>query len=188
MPVSSTPPTLQQETVSAAQGSWRILIGRRDALSYFETDQRGLVSSFIALFVSIAVTLTTTALMHSGASAVSSFSLIFTNLILYTSLVAASWVVLKVLGKADRFVPFLAVDNWLNAFISVILALTTFVGLTGDTVMFAAIIAGLAARINNARIVVGLNVSQIILLMVAQVVGVVVGLGVLGLFLPVPVQ
>lgn len=185
--MSQTPPSFQQEAINAAQGSWRLLIGRRDAPGFFETDQRGLVSSFIALFISIAVTLGTAALMRSGSSEVTSFSLIFTNVVLYAALVAASWVVLRVMGKTDRFVPFLAVDNWLNAFISIVLALAGLLGLTGETVMFAAIVAGLAARINNARLVVGLNFGQIVMLMVAQVVGVVIGLGVLGLFLPVPV-
>jgi hypothetical protein len=184
--VSATAPTFQQEAAHAAQGSWRLLIGRRDAPGFFETDLRGLVSSFIALFVSIAVTLGTAALVRNGAG-ITSIALVFTNAVLYGALVITSWMVLRLVGKADRFVPFLTVDNWLNAFISIVLALAGLVGLSSEVVMFAAIVAGLAARINNARLVVGLNVGQIVMLMVAQVIGVMIALGVLGLFIPVSV-
>ncbi|WP_196259935.1 hypothetical protein [Pelagibacterium limicola] len=184
--MSAIPPTFQQEAANAAQGAWRLLIGRRDAPGYFEIDLRGLVSSFIALMVSIAITLGAAALTRTGAG-ITSLVLVFTNVVLYAALVAASWAVLRALGKSDKFVPFLTVDNWLNAFISIILALAGLVGLSGEVVMFVAIVAGLAARINNARLVVGLNVGQIVMLMIAQVVGVVLGLGILGLFVPVPV-
>ncbi|WP_157970022.1 hypothetical protein [Pelagibacterium sediminicola] len=184
--MSATPPSLQQETFHAAQGAWRLLIGRRDAPGYFDTSLRGLVSSFIALFASIAITLGAAALSQTGTG-VSSFALVVTNAVLYAALVAASWVVLQAVGKREKFVPFLAVDNWLNAFISIVLALVGLMGLSGEMVMFAAIVAGLAARINNARLVAELSVGQIVMLMVAQVIGVFIGLAVLGLFIPVPV-
>lgn len=184
--MSATQPTFQQEALIAADGSWRLLIGRRDAPAYFDTGLRGLISSFIALLASIGLTLATTALVRTGGG-ITSFALVFTNAVLYAALVAASWAVLGVLRKSDKFVPFIAVDNWLNAYISIVLALVGLVGVGGDVVMFAAVVAGLAARINNARLIAELNVSQIIFLMVAQVVGVVVGLGVLGMFMPVAI-
>lgn len=184
--MSVPPPSLQQETIDAAQGSWRVLIGRRDAPGYFDTGLRGLVSSFIALLASIAITLGAAALTRTDAG-VSSLSLVVTNAVLYAALVAASWAVLRAVGKSEKFIPFLAVDNWLNAFISIILALAGLVGLSGEMVMFAAIVAGLAARINNARLIAELNVGQIVMLMIAQVIGVFIGLGVLGVFIPVPV-
>lgn len=185
--MSTPPPSLQQETAYAAQGSWRLLIGRRDAPGFFVTDLRGLVSSFIALLVSIAITLGAASL-GPGQAQVSSFALIFTNAVLYGALVAASWAVLRMVGKGDRFIAFLTVDNWLNAFISAVLTLAGLVGFSGEVVMVVAVVAGLVARINNARLVVGLNLGQIVMLMIAQVVGVVIGLGILGMFIPVPGQ
>lgn len=186
--MSAHNPTFAEETINAAQGGWRLLIGRRDAPQYFLEDTRALVSSFIALLISIAITLAASALMRPTGGELTSFVLVFTNAVLYAALVGASWVVLRFAGKADRFVAFLTVDNWLNALISVVLALIGLFGVGSDVVLLAAVVAGLAARINNARLVVGLKAGQIVLLMIGQAVGVMVGLSVLGMFIPITPQ
>lgn len=184
--MSAPSTTFLQEAITAAQGSWRLLIGRRDAPAYFDVGLQGLVSSFVALFASIGLTLATTALVHPGGD-ITSFALVITNAVLYATLVAASWAVLRALGKVDKFVPFIAVDNWLNAYISIVMAIVGLFGAGGDVVMFIAVVAGLAARINNARLIAELSVGQIIMLMAAQVVGVLAGMTFLGLFIPVAI-
>lgn len=178
--MSQSSPTLIEETRAAAQGAWRLLIGRRDAPGYFYVGLPGLVSSFIALVLSMAIALGISALTRSGSGPLSSFDLLIGNAILYGALTGAAWITLRFTGKADRFVPYLVVDNWINALLSALLAVLGLVGVSGDVVLFAAVVAGLAAKINNARLVVGMGIGQIVLLFVGQIIGALIGLVILG--------
>lgn len=162
------------------QGSWRILIGRRDASTYFTTDMRGLVSSFIALLFSVGFTLAMSAMVPQAEGMLSSFAVFFTNAVLYAMLVAASWVTLRLLGFLDRFVAYLTADNWVNAVISVVLALLGPILAGNDGMLVVALIVGLVARINIARLVVGLKAWGVVALIVGQAVGMMIGLMIVG--------
>lgn len=181
--MSAQPLSFAQEATYAANGSWRLLIGRREAPGYFSKDMRGLVSSFIALLLSVAVTLVFNAFVAPPETTLTSFDLFFSNAVLYLVLTGASWVALRILDVADKFVAYLSVDNWVNAILSVVLAVLGLVNPAGDIVLFLALVAGLAARINNARLVVGLRAGGIVVLMVGQAIGVLIGLMMVGAIL-----
>lgn len=174
-------PTIAEETKAAINGSWRLLIGRRDAGQYFSEDLRGLATSFIALILSVVITFGMSAILGPAEQQISSFPLLVQNALLYLGITGASWAVLRVTGKQDRFVPYLVVENWINAVLSVVLAVMALVTRSGELVVFVALIAGLVARINNARIIVGLSVGQIVMLIVAQTVGLMLALGMVGI-------
>jgi len=53
LPQSS--PTFVEEALDAARGAWALVLGRQDAANYFDFSQRGLIGSFIALVLAIAV-------------------------------------------------------------------------------------------------------------------------------------
>lgn len=181
--MSQSNPTLIEETRAAAQGAWRLLIGRRDAPGYFYLGLTGLVSSFIALVVAMAIALAASALGRTAAGPLSSFDLLMGNAVLYATLCGAAWITLRLTGKGDRFVPYLVVDNWINALLSTVLAVVGLIGVGADIVLFAAIVAGLAAKINNARLIIGMRIGQIALLFAGQIIGALVGLILLGLMI-----
>lgn len=174
--MSAQNPSFAQEVISAADGSWRLLIGRREAPGYFTTDLRGLVSSFLALLVVVAITLVLNALTAPADFPLTSFDIFSSNALLYLAMTGASWVALKFLGKQDMFIPYLAVDNWINAVLQIALALLGLINPQGDFVLLIALVAGLAARINNARLVVGLKAGGIVILIIAQMIGILIGL------------
>lgn len=174
-------PTFAQELTLAVQGSWRLLIGRRDVGQYYAEDLRGLATSFIALIGSVVITFAMSAMLNAGApTEISSFSLLVQNALLYGGITLASWVVLRLTSKTDRFVPYLVVENWINAILSVLLAILALVTRSGELVVFVALIAGLVARINNARLIVGLGIAQIVMLIIVQSIGLMIALLIAG--------
>lgn len=178
-------PTFQQETQSALQGGLRLLMGKRDAAQFFYFDRRGLVSSFIALVVTIGISLALSAFSHDSEMVVSSFNLLFTNVALYGVLTLVTFIVLTAFGKQDRFIPYLVVDNWLNAIMSFGLAFIGLMDTSGQITLFLALILGLIVRVNNARLIVELKIWQIVVLMLAQGVGVMLAMGTLtGILMP----
>jgi hypothetical protein len=177
--VSQPQPTLIEETRSAVVGSWRLIIGRRDAPGYFFTDLRGLASSFIALLASLVVTFLFSALVAPSTAGVSTFAALVQNALLYLGIMSASWVVLRLTGLSEKFVAFVTVENWVNAIVSVILAVVALI-------TFSAVI-GFLARINNARLVVGMKAGQIVMLIVVQTIGMMIALLAVGaLYGPTP--
>ncbi|WP_404400004.1 hypothetical protein [Pelagibacterium halotolerans] len=181
--MSAQNPTLVQEAISAADGCWRLALGRPEAPSYFSTDLAGLVSSFIALIVSVAIGLLATTFSVPELSGVTSFGFLFSDVLLYAILTGASWVVLRYLDKADRFVAFLTVSNWLSAFFGIAFQILAVIGVPSEAILLVALIAGLATYINNARLVVGLRAGGIAILMIGQIIGVMIGLGIAGAIL-----
>lgn len=185
--MSQAQPTLLEETRSAFGGTWRLIIGRRDAPGYFFTDMRGLASSFVALLVSVVVTFLISALVAPAGSGISTFAALVQNALLYGGIMSASWVVLRLTGLTEKFTAFVTVENWVNAIVSIVLAFVALVTVSAELILVLAVIVGFLARINNARLVVGMTVFQIIMLIVVQTIGMFIALVAVGLLYgPVP--
>lgn len=174
--VSQPQPTLFEEARSALTGSWRLIVGRRDAPGYFFTDLRGLTSSFIALLVSVAVTFLISAMVAPTGTGISTFVALVQNALLYAGIMGASWVVLRLTGLTDKFIAFVTVENWVNAIVSVILAVVALVTFSAELILILAVVIGFLARINNARLVVGMKAGQIVMLIVVQTIGMMIAL------------
>ncbi|MAN76276.1 MAG: hypothetical protein CML24_03520 [Rhizobiales bacterium] len=185
--MSQAQPTLLEETRSAVAGTWRLIVGRRDAPGYFFTDMRGLTSSFIALLVSVAVTFLISALVAPGEAEVSTFAALVQNALLYAGIMGGSWVVLRLTGLTEKFAAFVTVENWVNAVVSIALAFVALVTTSAELILLLAVVIGFLARINNARLVVGMKAGQIVMLIVVQTIGMLVALLAVGvLYGPVP--
>ncbi|HCO53549.1 MAG TPA: hypothetical protein DIT93_00845, partial [Pelagibacterium sp.] len=79
------------------------------------------------------------------------------------------------------------VENWVNAIVSIVLAFVALVTVSAELILVLAVIVGFLARINNARLVVGMTVVQIIMLIVVQTIGMFIALVAVGLLYgPVP--
>lgn len=185
--MSQPQPTLFEETRSAIVGSLRLVLGRRDAPTYFFTDLRGLASSFIALLVSVALTFIISAMIAPAGPGGSTFAALVQNALFYASIMGSSWVVLRLTGLTHRFVAFVTVENWVNAIVSAVLAVVAVVTFSAELILILAVVIGFLARINNARLVVGMKAGQIAMLIVVQTIGMMIALLAVGaLFGPVP--
>src|SRR5688572_20448260 len=121
--------TLLEEMSAAARGVVAVLIGNRQAPSYFDFSQRGLVGSFVAFLAASLINALTPVVfgMDLPPGAVSR-GLILVG-VLYVAQIAFSALVLRQLGRLDGLVPYLVADNWATFFITLLSTLLTLVGI-----------------------------------------------------------
>jgi len=171
--------TVIEEILSAGRGVLAIILGRRDAPTYFDLTLKGLVGSFIAFLV---VTTLTSYLPLSGAETERGLSpgrgLIFTAL-LYALQIGLTALVLRQLGRLDGLVPYIVADNWASVYAAVAVVVLGLLGFNSDLLLMITAIVALIIIINVARLVLTLAPMQIAMLIVAQLVGTTIGLMVL---------
>lgn len=105
-------PTFFQEARDAAQGVWALVFGRHDSAQYFDFSQRGLVGSFIALILAVALQAFGPHPVDMAAAPVMSLSVVLVALAVQAAQYGVIFLVLRQLGRADSFVPFVVVQNW----------------------------------------------------------------------------
>lgn len=178
MPQKSS--TFLDELVEAARGCFALLTGNRQAPYHFDFSQRGLVGSFIALVIATAIGAFGSQMMGTTAPPGGATQLLLLGAIQFLIQLAASYLVLRQLGRLDGFVPFLVADNWATFFNSLLSLLLQLLGGSDDLVVIAIGIVVIIVEINIARLIVTLGPWQIALFIVAQLVAVLVGLTLLG--------
>jgi hypothetical protein len=179
-------PTLLDELVAAGRGVMALVIGDRTAPQWFDFSRRGLAGSFIALLVAQAISAYGPLLFGlQPAPGMITRGLVMVA-VLFAAQVGCSALLLRQIGRLDGLVPYLVADNWATVFITVLSAILTQMGFAGDFALFAVGILVIVVEINIARIVVTLSAMQIVMFIVAQLVGVVLGLLVLGAVFPTP--
>jgi hypothetical protein len=178
LPQSS--PTFFEEALDAARGAWALVLGRQDAASYFDFSQRGLIGSFIALLLAIAVSVFGPQLLGVGSPTGAAAGMTLLSGLLFALQIGAAYFVLRMMGRLDGFMPYLVADNWVNFYVSLIGAISI-VLLGGSDIMLLVVgVLSIIIEINIARRIVTLAPVQIAIFIVAQVVAQFVGLMVLG--------
>lgn len=175
--------SLIEELLAAGRGTVQLLIGRRDASQNFDLSLRGLVGSFVVFLAAAAFNAYLPRFLGSEGAPAATSAMLFV-LVLYGVQAGAAAAVLRLYGRSDGFIPYLVCDNWATFFLSVISALMVFVGLNGDVALLILGVAVIAIEINIARLIVTLRPLQIVGFLVAQMVGVFIGLAIIGAFLP----
>ncbi|AEQ50105.1 hypothetical protein [Pelagibacterium halotolerans] len=188
--------TLLEEARWAAGGTWRLVLGRRDALSFFDFSQRGLAGSFIPLVVAFVVFAGFTGIGAAARQTMSPAGQLFICGALITARFFALRVVLPRLDALHAFRPVMVASNWANAIaVGGLVAATfgvAFVGAlmlgptAGETLvgiiltLWAAIaIATFVAEINILRLVAGLNGGEVLMVLGAQVVALILAVFIL---------
>lgn len=183
--------TLAQEAQAAVQGTLRVFIGRRDAADYFLDSQSGIVGSFIALLIGVGLSLS----MEGGGLS----GLILLSF-LYAGQMGAAFIVLRQVGKGHRFGIFLTASNWSSGLFTAVTAVLEAIGFLSDPVavieggagmpdvpvpglMVLIWIVTLVLQVNLGRIVAELRIMHVIMLLIAQAVGVMLAIFVMGLSL-----
>ncbi len=177
--------TFIEEMMAAGRGVIALLTGNRGAGGYFDLSQRGLLGSFIALLLVTALNavLPTILGVDSGGGIARG---IFMVAILFGLQVAFSAIVLRQLKRLDGLVPYLVADNWATFFLTLISAAIAAAGLANDFTLIVLGIVVIIVEVNIARLIVTLSPLQIAMFLIAQLVGVSIGLAVIGFTFPVP--
>lgn len=170
-----------QETASALRGVWALVVGDRSAASYFDLGQRGLVTSFLALILMIALQLGVSMALGFSEPGGHARSVLQTALA-YAGIAAASSLLLRALGRQDAFVPYLVTLNWSNVLFSALILVIALIGVA--PAIYVVMVAAVIVSVNIARLIMTLRPGQIAMLILVQVIGFFAGLVLLSLVLP----
>lgn len=178
--------TFLDELTAAARGCFALLIGRREAASFFDFSQRGLVGSLIATTIGIALAgygpLLIGVPLPPGAATQS----VIVNALLFVAQAATAFVALRQMGRQDGFIPYLVASNWVTLASAVLLLASTLLGPVGVVVLMLVVILALASFINIGRFIVTLTGMQIGILFISQAVGVFIALAFIAVLLGPP--
>lgn len=181
------PTTIIDELIAAARGVAAILVGDRKAASHFDFSLRGLAGSFVAFLVATAFSAYVPVLTGSSdASRMPIGGLVLVELFLFAVQMGFSALVLRQLHRMDGFVPYLVADNWATFFVTAISTLLNVLGLTGDFMVLLIGLVVIVIEVNIARLIVTLSPWQIAMFLIAQIVGVLCGLLLLVMLVPLP--
>lgn len=181
-----TPQTFLEEAMSAARGCWALVTGQRDAASFFDFSQRGLIGSLIAAVLGLGLAGFGPMLIGIAVPAGAPTQSVIMNGVLFVAQAAMAWIVLRQMGRQDGFIPYLVASNWVTLLSAVLLLISILFGEAGLLILFAVVIVAILTFVNIGRFIVTLKPMQIGLLFVSQAVGVFVAMGLLVLLLPVP--
>jgi hypothetical protein len=176
--------TFIEEMMAAGRGILALLTGDRQAGSFFDLSQRGLAGSFIALLLITALNAVLPIIL--GAESESIARGVFTVALLFALQIGFSAIVLRQVGRMDGLVPYLVADNWATFFLTLVSAAIAAAGLANDFTLVILGVVVLVIEVNIARLIVTLPPLQIAMFLIAQLVGVTIGLVLIGLMVPVP--
>lgn len=174
--------TLLDELIAAARGSYALLLGNRQASTYFDFSQRGLVSSIIALLVAVTVWSFSGLLLGAPVPSGLPTQIVLINIVTFGLQAGVAWLLLRQMGRTDGFIPYLVATNWVAALTAVVFVLSSLLGPVGAVLLLAALIAGLVVVVNICRLIVTLKPMQIVIFLVLQAVGVTLGIALVGSF------
>jgi hypothetical protein len=176
--------TLLEEMSAAARGVVAVLMGNRQAPSFFDFSQRGLIGSFVAfLAASLINALTPLVFGLELPPGTVTRGLILVG-VLFVAQIGFSALVLRQLGRLDGLVPYLVADNWATFFITLLSTLLTVVGIGDEIAIIGLGILVIVVEVNIARLIVTLPGLQIAMFLIAQLVGVSAALLLIGFFVP----
>lgn len=176
-----------EELMSAGRGVVALIIGDRRAPSFFNFSQVGLVGSFIAFLAVTGVNATLPVLLGDHAPGDITQSILMLAVLFLTQL-GCTAIVLRQVKKLELLRAYIVADNWATFFLGLFSSALAAAGIGGMFVMLALAVLVIIVEVNIARLVLGLTPLQIAMLLVAQLVGVWVGLTVVGAFIPMAAQ
>jgi hypothetical protein len=182
--VAQQQPTFIEEMMAAGRGVIALLIGDRQAGSYFDLSTRGLPGSFIALLLITALNAVLPIML--GAESESITRNVVSVALLFVLQIGCSAIVLRQVGRMDGLVPYLVADNWATFFLMLVSAAVAAAGAANDVTLIGLGIVVIFIEVNIARLIVTLPPLQIAMFIIAQLVGASIGLAVIGVLMPLP--
>lgn len=176
--------TFIEEMMAAGRGVIGLLTGDRQAGSYFDLGQRGLLGSFIALLLITALNAVLPIILGDETESITRG--VATVVLMLALQIGFSVIVLRQVGRMDGLVPYLVADNWATFFLTLISAALAAAGLANDFTLIVLGVVVIIVEVNIARLILTLPPLQIAMFLIAQLVGVSIGLVVIGFLFPVP--
>lgn len=178
--------TFLDEVMTAARGCVALVTGNRQAPSYFDFSQRGLIGSLIAVVIAIGLAGFGPVLIGADLPPGTATQSIIVNAALFLAQAGTAFVALRQMGRQDGFVPYMVASNWVTLASAVLLLLSTLLGPLGIVVLILVVIVAIATFINIGRLVVTLTPLQIGILFISQAVGVFLALAVVAIVIGPP--
>lgn len=181
--MAKTTTTFLDELIGAARGCFALIVGDRQSSAYFDFRQTGLVGSFIALVVALAVQAFGPQLLGIPTPSGVAGGVVILGALVIGVQFGIAWIVLRQLGRSDGFVPFVVVQNWATMFQAIFaVAMIAIFGqpiaiepggemaqLTSGSIPFIALgIAALVISVNIARLILTLKPLHVALFVIAQ--------------------
>lgn len=176
--------TLIDEAVLAVQGMIALLLGRREVSDYFDLGLRGLAGSFVAYLIALLVRAYLPLVL--GWSNSGAWESVLIVLVLFVTQTGMTALVLYQFGRLDGLVPYLVVDNWATFYMTVLLIGMAMAGMTSEFSLVVMALIVIVIEVNIARLIVTLRPLQIVAFIIAQIIGFLVGMAIIGAFTPVP--
>jgi hypothetical protein len=177
--------TIVEEMTAAARGVLALIVGNRRAADYFDFSPRGLAGSFVAFLAVTAINAMLPPLLGASGPQASVFRSVASVAILFAFQIAFSVIALRQLKRLDGFVPYLVADNWATFFVTIVSTVLVMMGFGGDLAIIVIGILVIIIEINIARLIVTLSPLQIAIFLIAQLVGVSIGLLIVGMVFPI---
>ena len=177
------------EVASAGRGVLALVTGNRQAASYFDFSERGLVGSFIAFLVVTLVNIALPMLLGIPGTSGTALRAVATVGIVLGLQIGAAAIVLRQLKRPDALVPYIVADNWATFFLTIVSTLLGLMGIGGEFLLLAVGVVIIIVIVNIARLILTLSLWQIVTFLAVQLVsGIVALLLVAVMFPPTPEQ
>jgi hypothetical protein len=174
--------TFIEEMMAAGRGVIGLLTGDRQAGTYFDLSQRGLAGSFIALLLITALNAVLPIVLGSESESIARG--VITVVLLFGLQLGFSMIVLRQVNRMDGLIPYLVADNWATFFLTLVSAALAAAGLANDFTLIVLGVIVIIVEVNIARLIVTLPPLQIAMFLIAQLVGVSIGLVIIGVLFP----
>lgn len=172
------------EVALAARGVVALIIGDRQASSYFDFSDRGLVGSFIAFLVVAMVNSAAPLILGVPGTGGTVFRAVASIVIVMALQIGAAALVLRQLKRPDALVPYIVVDNWAQFYLTLVVTLLGLVGVGSELMLIATGIVIIVMMINIARLILTLTPWQIASFMVVQLISGIIALFVVSAVFP----
>lgn len=161
-----------EEALNALRGTVALVIGNRQASAFFDFRNAGLIGSFIAVLVGMAVQAFAPPFLSPDLPAGAATGAIMLGFVVLGVQFGVAYLVLRLLGRSDGFIPFVVVQNWVTLFQSILaVAIIAIFGqpiaisaedqmaqLTTGTIPFLLLgIAAMVVWVNIARLILTLR-------------------------------
>jgi hypothetical protein len=176
--------TFAEEMMAAGRGVIGLLTGDRQAGSYFDLNNRGLAGSFIALLLVTALNAVLPIILGNEGDSIARG--VITVALLFLLQIGFSIIVLRQVNRMDGLVPYLVADNWATFFLTLVSAALAAAGLANDFTLIVLGVVVIIVEVNIARLIVTLPPLQIAMFLIAQLVGVSLGLVLISFLFPLP--
>ena len=176
--------TFAEEMMAAGRGVIGLLTGDRQAGSYFDLNNRGLAGSFIALLLVTALNAVLPIILGNEGDSIARG--VITVALLFLLQIGFSIIVLRQVNRMDGLVPYLVADNWATFFLTLVSAALAAAGLANDFTLIVLGVVVIIVEVNIARLIVTLPPLQIAMFLIAQLVGVSLGLVLISSLFPMP--